>query len=227
MKKFILLLFLIFPSFIQAQTILLEEDVAGDTIPEKIGPNLKHYTHTYINYGFILGNSALEMATGKSYEFSSGIRYKYKLSEAYAIGLNFSYNNQTYRLVPINIVTNYDKEKISLNNLELELYNRINFGKRGNIIGKYIDIGAFTSYAISTKHYYRTTSSNFPDSPSKYRETIYKNLTYVNAFNYGVSARLGWEWIAIYGKYRLSNSSTEDFPELPKYTVGIELSIIN
>ena len=230
MKKLILFL-LLAPIITLGQTILLEQDIINDSIPENVGPNLKHFSHTYINYGSIIGSTSNDMEIGKSYEFSSGLRYKYKVSGFYALGFNLSYNMQSFRIKNPNFISGifYDKEKLVLNNFEIELYNRFNFGKRGNVIGKYIDIGAYGNYAFVTKHYLRINNEDDPLATSKFTEIINRKLEYTNSINYGITARVGWEWFALYGKYRFSDiiNSTSLMGEMPRLTVGVELSILN
>jgi hypothetical protein len=240
MKKLTLLLpvFLLLPFFSIAQSVVLSETLGTDTLPEKFGPNLSNYLHTYVAYGFIMGNAnttGYQIDSYNSYEFNSGLRYKKKLSNNFAMGLNLNYHMQSFRLKQNNqktlpSPTIYNKEKFIINQIELEWYNRINFGKRGNIIGKYIDIGVYGDWVVSSKYYRRIENKGVELATlGKYTEIIDKKLPYVQPLNCGVSLKLGWETFAIYGKYRLTNMMNPSFgfPELPKLSFGIEMSVIN
>lgn len=224
-----------------AQTPVLEQDVAADTLVPTNGPNYKNYTHWHINYGFIVGESegsGAAIMQGNSYDFQLGIRYKRKICELYALGFQVNYDLQSFRIaqdVGKTFITAvlYDKQKFVYNNLEAEIYQRFSFGKRGNYMGKFIDMGGYGAWGFSTYHFTleRDVTGN---GNAQITETTYKKLPYVNAVNYGLSARIGINKIAIYGKYRFSdlfrttniNGTPILYPELPRIVVGIEIGIV-
>ena len=125
-KLFITLLSIIFfCTYVAGQDVLLEEDVKADTIKKTVGPILKHFTHLYLDLGFIVGESETEGADinyGKSYIFSIGYRYKRKIWNFYAIGFDINYYLMSYNLkqnsfkkLPNDSIHN--KEKLIFNNL--------------------------------------------------------------------------------------------------------------
>lgn len=220
-----------------SQHVLLEQDVNADTIAETTGPNLKKYTHLYVNYGLVLGATEgdnADIKTGNSSQFAIGLRYKRRLSNFYAFGFDLSYNITTFHLKQdsAKMLPNtdlHDKEKLSFNNATLQLYNRFNFGKRGNHIGRYIDLGGYGEWAFSVTHYTRDTDDRAKALGAKATETTNKRLKYTAAFNYGLAARIGFGKVAVFGKYRLSDMfvSKYDYPELPRIVVGLEFGVIN
>lgn len=216
---------------VSSQTILLEEDVYQDTLESSFGPNRKHYVHSFTNIGVIIGPSSEQLKEFQSNEFITGVRYKYKLSKYYSLGVNFMYSNNTFRKIPpISTNPNYeiDRAKYNFNSFQLELFNRFNFGKRGNIIGKFVDLGFYGSFIYNSKYYERKLILNNNTSISKYEETTFKNLQNVSAFNYGISIRAGSEWFSIYSKYRFSNIfENKSGIYLPKLTIGAEFAIVN
>ena len=236
MKQFIttLLCIVLFSLCAKGQDVLLEEDVKADTIKQTVGPNLKHFTHLYFDLGFIVGESETEGADinyGKSYTFSIGYRYKRKICNFYAIGFDISYYFMSYNLKQniFKILPNdsiHNKEKLIFNNLGLELYNRFNFGKRGNYIGNFIDIGAYGNWAYKIKHYTKD-DINVDINKAKIKQVTYTGLVYPEELNYGLRARIGINRYVLSATYRLSDLFKEiyDYPELPRLSVGLQIGL--
>ena len=139
--------FLLFspPTFMQ--TPVLSEEVDLNMEKPKFGENRKHFTQFYASLGAILGKSEgdiMEVNSWKSSYFDLGFRYKLGLFEYNAVGFQIYYNYYSFRLkyesefeLPIII---HDKDKIRTSNFGLGIYDRINFGKRGDHLGKYLDL---------------------------------------------------------------------------------------
>ena len=132
----------------------------------------------------------LEINSWKSSYFDFGFRYKLRLFEYNAVGFQISYDRYSFRLkyednnlLPIVI---HDKDRLITNNLGLGVFDRINFGKRGDFLGNYLDIGAYGEFAFSRKHWYKAEQPN-----SEILEAELKKLKSVEKLNYGVFANLG------------------------------------
>ncbi len=223
-----------------AQTILLQEDVIADTMPILTGPNMKNYTHTYSGYGFLLGNSegkGAEIKPGISNEFIFGVRYKRRICNFYSLGfnvyyssLNFQFKQDSSKIFPNPVL--HDKEKLAYNNAGIELYNRINFGKRGNIIGNFFDFGGYGEWGFNIRHYYRDNFSVAIAGASAV-EVKNRGLLYTNKVNYGAAVRVGINRYVIYGKYRFSDLFNKGYlektgltyPELPRLILGLEIGL--
>ncbi len=224
-----------------SQTVLLHEDISKlDFQMPSNGPNYKNFHQLYVNYRFIVSlNDAQEVETNlwKSAVFSVGWRYKRKLSNWFAVGTGINYSNAIFSIkqnnakqVPNNI--QHDEEKLKFNSANLELYTRINFGKRGNVIGKFIDIGGYAGYAFSVKHFYKDNlDKSNPPYYSGVTEVNQKDLNYVNRFNYGLKARMGVNRWVITASYRLSDLLTDDYKTIvgdyifPRFDIGFELGL--
>lgn len=238
MKRIFLIVLIIgFVCFkISSQTLLLEKNVKDNAYSHKKGPNMKRFSHIYFGYEFFAGNSddkGAEIIYGLSSCINIGYRYKFKIFEFYSIGFNTSYSFKKYvikqetdKILPNSIL--HDKEKIRFNNAELEFYNRFNIGKRGNIIGKYLDIGLFGNWAFAINH---LTKDKVNDEDNKAELAIikYHNLLYTKRFFYGFSTRLGINRLAISAEYRLSDLFKKEYqlPELPRFCIGLELALYN
>ncbi|MDQ3193067.1 MAG: hypothetical protein M3Q58_15895 [Bacteroidota bacterium] len=220
---------------INGQEILLEQNVQGDTIPPQRGPNLKHYSHLYFAYGFVFGPSQAAGSAiryGNSTDFNVGYRYKRKISNFYALGFDFAYgvtsfniDQQQGKTLPNNVF--HDNEKINFNHLGVSLYNRFNFGKRGNIIGNFLDIGAYGNWEFIVKHIYTENYVSPNIANARFTRVINRQLNYTNPLNYGVQARLGFNRYAFYGSYRLSDKFKQEFmyPELPRFIIGLQIGL--
>jgi len=241
MKHLLAVTILLLQFTIYSQTVLLHEDISKlDFQMPSNGPNYKHFHQLYLNFGFYIPlGDAQEVETNlwKSVAFSVGWRYKRKLASWFAVGTGLSFTNSYFsikqnsnKLVPNNIL--HSEEKLKLNNINIELYTRFNFGKRGNVIGKFIDIGGYMEYAFLIKHYYRDNfDKNSPPYYSGVKEVDQKNLSYVKKFNYGLKARLGVNRWVLTASYRLSDLLTDDYKNtvgeyfFPKLMVGVEIGL--
>ena len=234
MKKTLLvsLIILFICSNISSQTILLEKNVKDNAYSHNKGPNMKRFSHIYFGYELIAGNpddKGAEIIYGLSSCIDIGYRFKFKIAEFYSIGFNARYNFQKYviRQEAEKILPNsdlHDKEKIRFSNAGLEFYNRFNIGKRGNIIGKYLDVGLYYKWAFAINHFIK---DKVTDENNKAELVIinYRNLLYTKRFSYGFAARLGLNRLALSAEYRLSDLFKEEyqFPELPRFSIGLEL----
>jgi len=237
MKKITLILslaFIISSAF--SQKVLLDEEVPQEVVKSKWGENLQHFGHLYVSFGFFTGPSEIgaKIKYGSSMLSIIGYRYKYKVSNYYSLGADLSFSFKNYylkdddnKILPDNV--NHDKEYFTFISPRLEIYQRINIDKRGNKLGKYLDIGAFGSYNVSTKYYTRDKVDNMPYE--KINITTIK-LKYIEPLSYGITARIGYNEIALFAEYRLSDmmkpykpsiGSDILYPELPRLAVGLDI----
>ncbi|PCJ88718.1 MAG: hypothetical protein COA57_03185 [Flavobacteriales bacterium] len=224
-----------------AQTVLLEQDVNADTIPAIEGPNMKNYNHWYMSYGFVLGNSegdGGDVLMGISGEYLFGLRYKRKINNNLAIGLGLHYGWVNYFVQQDSSKTfpnseQHKTERLVYNNIGAEGYFRINYGKRGNHIGNFFDLGAYGEWGYLINHI--TKDKHDPAQVGAGMVQVKRSrLQYVNRVNYGAMMRVGFNRYVLYGKYRLSNLFKEDYPtsenslnypEFPRIVAGIEIGL--
>lgn len=231
MKKIFLLLFIsIILSSVYGQSVLLHKEVE-DTVIVKFGPNHKNFIHSYFGVGVIAGepdSAGSSIETGKSVNILLGFRYKLRLTNWLAIGYEVAYNSYSYRLlqdssktIPDKVL--HDKEKLIFGDLGAGLYMRLNYGRRGNRIGNFVDFGGYGDWVLSGRNFTKDKIK----SNGNVVETNITHLTYFNRYNYGVIARLGFNRYVFYGTYRLSDLFKESFSysELPRITVGLQIGI--
>jgi hypothetical protein len=233
MKKFSAIIFIFFCISIsksRGQTMILQVDRATDSIPATHGPNLKKFVNFFLFAGFVTGadEAGARIKYFSSAEVGFGVRWKYKISPIYSTGFEWRIDYLANKLVqktgkyfPDTILN--DRERMDFTSLQLGYYSRFNFdSKRGNFLGYYLDIGVRGEWDFGVQH---ITKNDLPDGSSV--TAIFSSLPFVNSFNYSVFGRVGLNKVLFYASYRLSDlfKSNYHYPELPKLTAGIELSI--
>ena len=236
MKIVILLILLSFLSpALFSQKILLDKDVSK---AYKIlhGPNSSSFKQFFFGTGIIPAennNSGAEINTWKSGYLIVGFRQKFKVMSFYSLGYEIEYSNLRYNLKQnedktFPDVTLHDNERLKFNSLGISAFNRVNIGKRGNIIGKFIDVGAYANWVYRTVH---SAKDDDYDAENMSDVRVVKNigLKYISNYQYGLIARAGINWIALKGTYRLSDlfKTKYDLPELPRFQIGFEITLPN
>jgi hypothetical protein len=212
-----------------SQEILLSQEVEENIQQPMRGPNLKHFTMGYIGIGLpvFTNEDFIYTKFGASSTFDFGIRYKRKLSNTFALGLDLGMNfsdyvikQETGKSIPDTVIN--DKEKFQINTLNGSAYFRVNIGRRGNYIGNYFDLGAYYGWNMVKKH--KTINENQEDEKVK---LVTSQLKYIDDFSSGLLARVGISRFALTARYRLSDIFISSYflPELPRLTIGLELGV--
>ncbi len=231
---------MIFLSQTIAQSTVLDENVDDYTVfdKKKFGPNGKHYTFMYYSLDFytpsIYGDQT-QIFYGQSYRFSTGMKYKFQLTKWLSTGTDLNYSIINYNMAekvgfyPIFYgETGFFDEKIVFNNLGTEVFMRFFIGKRGNTMGKYIDIAGFGFWSINNRAIQKFDSMIFGDKT----KIVLKNIDWFNKYNYGAMLRFGYKFFAVTMKYRISDLRNEGTVrdafanDFPKFTFGIEFAMV-
>lgn len=220
-----------------SQTVLLHEKISDyDFEMPKQGPNFRHFTHLYLGFAFYIptGNkNEIPIINGLSTAFSVGVRYKFKLTNFFAIGTALNYTNDIFtikqdktKIFPNSNI--HKREKLRLNSLGSEAFIRFNFGKRGNIIGRFIDFGAYINWVFVAKLVFKDQIKNQPNSyNAKKIKVVLSNLNYIKRYHYGVKTRIGMNRFVINASYRLDELLNDEYKPLflPRFNVGIEIGL--
>jgi hypothetical protein len=216
---------------IHSQKVLLGKKVPETFEPGLWGPNLRHYGHLFGSMSILSGKSKDEslMNPVLSHALDIGYRYKFKIFNYYALGADITASAYSYRLIAGNPVPGVvdklmEKEKFRFTTTGISFFQRINFDRRGNFIGKYLDLGVFANYIFYSKHIYTYIPEDELVGKIKVTE---KHLTYLNDGFYGVFGRLGTNNLALIFKYRVSDIFGSSRQEFTPYQIGLEVSIIN
>ena len=94
-------------------------------------------------------------------------------------------------------------------------------------MGNYLDLAGYGEWGFNIKHKTRDEHTIANAAGASQTQTTNTGLLYTEAINYGVLARIGFNKIGVYGKYRVSDLFKPSylFPELPRITVGLELAV--
>lgn len=215
-----------------AQTILLKQDVNNDTIIPESGPNRKHFPYGFWDYGLIAGapdSAGADILYGSSFHLQTGYGYKRQVGGGfYAIGFEWNLSMLHYAIKQgENKVVfgpqQHKKERFILYNTGLTIYNRFNFVKRGDHLGKYIDVGGYGNWALIERHSTRNKAND-----GNTIKTVARGLDNVNNLQYGVVARLGISFFSMYATYRISDLFNDRlgpaYPELPRFAIGFRFT---
>lgn len=193
------------------------------------GMNRKHYSHGYLGLLFIIGppeNSGADIYYGRSRSIEYGYRYKRRINNTFSIGSEIIARRHAFHIkqtdkkeVPDNIIK--DTEKLVFLDAGLGVYKRVNFGQRGNYIGRFLDVGAYASWVFHARHVY------FMEEDGLSTRVRVTGMNYPASFAYGLNARLGFNNWVIKGSYQLSDHfrGSSGLPEFPKYSIGLELGL--
>ena len=211
------------------QTVVIAEDVDQQEETPEFGMNRKHYTHTFLSVLFVAGppeHHSADVIYGRSRSLEFGYRYKGRLSDTFSVGSEIMGRRSAFHIkqsdaksVPDTI--SRDSEKLVFLEAGIGAYTRINFGQRGNYIGRFVDAGIYASWTLHTRHvlFYEEEDVNY-----RVRKT---GMNYPANLNYGLIARIGFNNFVIKGTYRMSELFKESagLPELPRYALGVEFGL--
>jgi hypothetical protein len=212
-----------------AQKYLLEKDVNQDTITPEFGRHRKFEFTAYLGFALAAGNSVNKppspISYSKSLQFREGISFRVKLSKRFALGTFVEYSHENYRLTnPI-----YgDSSNFSVTKWTKQIHNNLLFGVFGRLNLKqnrtYLDLGTYYSFDASPRIQTMVRPLN---APYDYTKTTYFKPNILNRNNYGLEARLIFAQLGVYGRYRVTSLYNSKNYDLPKWMVGMLVSIGN
>jgi len=210
----------------RAQQVLLQTDVANDTIPNRTGPNRRYFGHLYVGYALAAGPSALGVKRGAtSSELQIGGRLKRRLGPYFAFNTDLRYAYLRYGLDPdaarpALLGTGFESQVLSYHQVQGEASLRLNPARRrGNTVGRYLDLLAYGGWAFATNY-----ATEGPGPSGGRLEVVAHQPDYLARWQGGVGARLGSNSVALVGRYRLSDALRgPGLPEPPRWQVGLEV----
>lgn len=227
----ICLMILLFTETAQSQTVILERNVTQDTTVSNFGPNRRHYLTVFYGLDTYAGidQNGLEGVFNSSFGVNFGLRYKLQYSEHIANVFDLSYHWQSYGfnrkanvVFPDSLKPNHESFNFHL--LCLSAFFRINYGHRGENIGKYIDVGATGGWIMADSY----SMNNIDENGKRFNKQTFEP-SYVRDFVSFVNLKAGFNGFAVTAQYRLDNffkpaSYTPVTYELPRLRAGIEFS---
>ncbi|TDN39521.1 hypothetical protein E4631_14170 [Hymenobacter sp. UV11] len=210
----------------RAQQVLLQTDVATDTLPPRTGPNRRYFGHLYGSIGLAAGPSELEIKSGfSSLEVQAGGRLKRRLGPYLAFNADLRYAYLRYGLAPdvarpAPFGAGFDSQTITYHQLQGEASLRLNpERRRGNTVGRYLDLLAYGGPTLAANY-----TAVGPSPSGGRREVVEHQPAYLARWQGGVGLRLGSNSLALVGRYRLSELLPgTSLPEPPRWVLGVEL----
>ena len=236
MIRYILIILFLSISTIYSQHILLSEFTPNDFSDVDLGngPNRKYFIYSFIGFGnktkLLNVNNENFLPLKSSIDLKTGTIYRLKVNKIlgliYDLTLISSWNKLNLDKDPeIPIASlGLKKAKYIYHQISNALAFQINFKpKRGNQLGKYLDLGVYGSYNFSRRFMYQLEIADI----SKNAKITMKKLSYLNPFEYGFTLRLGNVKNCIFSRYRLADifNDNNSFTslELPRLTIGLEI----
>ncbi|MDQ2769070.1 MAG: hypothetical protein M3Y54_01040 [Bacteroidota bacterium] len=220
------------PGAAQAQQVLVQANVADDTLKTTFGPNRRYFGHGYVGYGQVGGPAGPGAAVRYGHyssELRLGGRLKVRLNQTLAVHTDLAYAFQRFELAQqaaktIPSPALHERETFSLHQVAADAGLRLNYGRRGNTVGRYLDLLAGGSWVAASSH----STSEVPGPGVASREVTEHGLAYFRRWSGSTSARLGFDRYALTARYRLTPTFTAAYagwPELPRWVFGVELGI--
>lgn len=199
----------------------------GDNYVSNWGVGQKYLAEFYIQYGV---SWFFPYTMRYSDAYSIGFRFLRHFNKWYGVGIGFEGSTQYFRYDPatangwdntlsLTDFTNVEKKHFLFYNANFELFQRIRIIKKGNDKkGLHWDLGIYggphgNNYTVR----YNAAQNN---NNALIQTTIYDEVEPSSNWNLGLTSRLVWNWIGIYGRYRLSQPDLD----LPRLQLGIQLS---
>ncbi|MGI4737883.1 MAG: hypothetical protein ACRYG7_22170 [Janthinobacterium lividum] len=215
-----------------AQQVLLQTDVATDTLPPRTGPNRRYFGHLYGGFGLAAGASPLGVRYGfPSSEAQIGGRLKRRLGPYFAFNADLRYAYLRYGLSPEVARPlpfrpdpgpgfGFDTQIITYHQLQAEGSLRLSPSRRrGNTVGRYLDLLAYGGRSLAANY-----TASGPSGSGGRREIVEHQPSYLARWQGGVGLRLGSNSVALVGRYRLSELLPgTGLPEPPRWVLGIEV----
>lgn len=219
-----------------AQRVLLEERVDTSGVIPRQGPNRFFFAHGLGRIGLLTGPQEYGMQTNWwSASITYGARMKFKLWSWDALVVDFGYHFDNYSLrkkqpsLPPFYPHDHQRARLGVNNLTFAFCDRINFGRRGNVMGTWLDLGVYGDWAFHSAYVYvdQYYSSTSPYGGRFKAKTHVTRLPYLAGLNYGFTAHFGNDSYGIFVNYRVNDFITNpgagtNYHDLPRLMIGIE-----
>jgi hypothetical protein len=223
-----LLCHLFFTSDAFSQRVVMDETVNDQIFSRKFGPNGTHYFWIFGRWAFpvSLRNEQSVKAIFSS-DIIYGIHYKYRLNNFlstggdFALSTSWSRMQDVNRLNPYSLLSEWDKERIKSNSIMVAWYVRINAGRRGNHLGRYLDAGIYGGYNYFVSHIFSGM-----DAGKTKIVAMRTAPSYISKMpSWGICGGLGINHIRLTGQYRMSDfliPGKVNGGDLPRLTLGLE-----
>ncbi len=210
-----------------SQTVLFDRKVKIDSVRGKWGKNLTNHFGVYGGFGFVAPvqqSAGAEIIFGKASNLELGFIYKRRVFNWFAVGTRAYYEIFNYRIkqtadkiFPDN--SSSVKQKMVMQNAGFAPYLRFTFGRHGNIIGTYLDLGVFYNIVLAEWQIQKGCADGFDKKKLNY--------DYMNRAYWGYQAVLGRNMFSLFAKFNAARvvKNSVSSVDMPPLTVGLRVSI--
>jgi hypothetical protein len=214
---------------VEAQEILIHEAPENYTYKAKRGPNLSHFEHLYVGTGsmfFTEETDSIELRYPQTWKWYLGYRYKKRLCEFVSLGIELEYAIETYDIkqnkkkgIPDTLI--HKKEKIEIQKIGSDVYVRLNWKKRGNFMGTFLDLGLGYHHSFHFKYLLEDEINQIK------RKTINKGYRMHEPWTLKYFARLGHNRFIMELSYNAGRSfrKRSAYPDFPPLGIALELAL--
>lgn len=207
-----------------------------DTAKIKYGQNRSFWDcsvlHFGVNANLIESGVPTRVITGSNY----GTSYlsKIRINQLLSLIVDFGYERYGYKVRQdgnkiFADTLKHKREKIALHTLHGGSFVRINFDKlwgprRGDHVGNFVDIGIDGSWNFFRRYVVKDKN----EDEKGFTKRVIRNMNFIKKWQYGLKARLGFNRLMLYGRYRISDLvSQSQFNNtfLPRFTFGIGIGL--
>lgn len=213
-----------------SQNLLFSEEVTVDSIKGNFGPNLKHHIQPMIEFGIIFPNINVPAYEQKFFSpsYGFGLKYKYRFCNTFSLGMavNYQINTRNYKyfsylaLLPDSITSNnFRSYKLTQQSISFRPFIRFNIGRRGNNLGKYLELGGFYNHFIFSKETIKF--NDFQGLKTTRITNFQKVLSYKYAF--GLNASIGYKNYSLFARLEYWNDPLANSVQQGPTTIGLQL----
>lgn len=202
--KSILLIILFASQIVFAQTTVLSEpgDVGFDK--ENFGPNRTWHMAFRFSYGQTVSDINLPEGFNYSWFRSSfigtGFDYKIRILRRFSF---VGFSDYTLSTIAGNNEDTESNLRYRVNTISLGVGPRINFGKTGNTLGKYLEAGVFAGFIINANSRLKGEIDGELTSITQHNTSI------IDQVPYGFYGRLGLNGFSFFYQYRITDTFTQ------------------
>ena len=226
MKQSLLIFSFLIGNLLFAQDYLLTEKFDPDEYESSDSTSQNNHR---FNEGWGLNTNIGEdyelINTWGSNQFSLSYKYHARLFKSlyWNIGLGYMWDNYKFKSrTDMMLHDSIPHSKVKLRVQSATFLSGFRFQSSEDVLTSlYFDVSGYLNIKTLTKY---LTWDEVEDM--KLKNTT-RNLNYVNPFNYGVEARLGFSMISVYSRYRISDlfDKKSGYRELPRLSIGLTFEI--
>ena len=193
------------------------------------GVGQRYLSEGYIQYGmkWIFGS---DDPLHYSDAWNIGLRVMHNFKKWYSLGLGLEVEFSTFRYahgspntwdrsLQLTDFSNVEHKHHIVDNVNLEFFQRIRIMTGGMMSkGLHWDLGVFAG--LQESEYRISYSSAATDGASSATRVSYDNVKPRSYYDWGLTTRLVWDCIGLYGRYRMSQPDLD----LPRLELGLQLS---